>query len=182
LVLNLDVAGRSDGPASREAVARAESLARSLLDAVREAVRTVRAEDAVDVAGALRALVADLPEPEVVLDLPDRVEIADPRAAHALLSCAQEVVTNTLRHAGARRLWITVRQDDAYVTLDARDDGSGAAPGRAARRDGSGLAGMRERIDALGGRLEIVPDAAPGFAVRAFLPSRAESTGAGAAP
>jgi signal transduction histidine kinase len=184
LVLNLDVAGRSEGPTSREAIARAEGLARSLLDAVRETVRTVRSEDAVDVAGALRALVADLPEPEVVLDLPERIEIADPRAAHALLSCAQEVVTNTLRHAGARRLRIAVRQDEAGVTLDARDDGSGAPPRLAARRDGSGLAGMRERVDALGGRLEIVPDAAPGFAVRAFLPSGAEGAAAraGATP
>jgi signal transduction histidine kinase len=179
LVLNLDVAGRSEGAASREAVARAEGLARSLLDAVREAVRTVRSEDAVDVAGALRALVADLPEPEVVLELPERIEIADPRAAHALLSCAQEVVTNTVRHAGARRLRIAVQQTDAGVTLHARDDGSGAGSGGAVRRGSSGLSGMRERIDALGGRLEVVPDAAPGFAVRAFLPSGPASADAG---
>lgn len=181
LVLNLDVARRSDGEAAGEAVARADGLARSLLAAVREAVRTVRAEDAVDVAGALRALVSDLPEPQTVLEVPDRIEIADPRAAHALVSCAQEVVTNTVRHAGARRLWMSVRQDEAGVTFDARDDGTGAPPGHAREGGtfgragvgpaGSGLRGMRERIDALGGRLEVVPDAGPGFAVRAFLPT-----------
>jgi signal transduction histidine kinase len=70
------------------------------------------------------------------------------------------------------------------VTLDARDDGSGVTPGAANRGDGSGLSGMRERVDALGGRLEVVPDAAPGFAVRAFLPTSAETAvaGTGATP
>lgn len=172
LVLNLDVAGRSEGDAAREATRRAEGLARSLLDAVREAVRTVRTEDAVDVGGALRTLVVDLPAPEVILGLPDRVEIGDARVAHALVSCAQEAITNAARHADARRLWLAVRRDGGTIVLEARDDGSGADP-RAFERNGggSGLAGMRERIEALGGRLTVTPDARPGFRLRAELPT-----------
>jgi len=173
LVLNLDVAGRSEGLAAREATRRAEALARSLLDAVRDAVRTVRAEDAVDVGDALRALVRDLPAPDVILGLPERLEIGDARVAHALVSCAQEAITNAVRHAGARRLWIDVRRDGDHVVLEARDDGAGADP-RAigATGGGSGLAGMRERVDGLGGRLTVTPDAGPGFRLRAELPTR----------
>jgi len=174
LTLNLDVAGRTEGEASRDALARADGLARSLLDAVREAVRTVRADDALDVAAALREMVEDVPDPEVRLRLPDRLELADPRAAHALLSCLQEVVTNAVRHADARHLWIDVRQDSGGVTLDARDDGQGANGGPEA---GTGLRGMRERFEALGGRIEVTRAARPGFAVRAFLPARAKASG-----
>lgn len=169
LILNLDVAGRTEGDASREALARADGLARSLLDAVREAVRTVRADDALDVASALRSMVEDVPDPDVRLRLPEHLELADPRAAHALLSCLQEVVTNAVRHADARHLWIDVRQDHDGVTLDARDDGRGAN-GRP--EAGTGLRGMRERFEALGGRIEVTRAARPGFAVRAFLPAR----------
>lgn len=173
LILNLDVAGRTEGEDARAALGRADGLARSLLEAVREAVRTVRADDALDVASALRSMVEDVPEPQVRLQLPERLEVADPRAAHALLSCLQEVVTNTVRHADARHLWIDVRQDDAGVTLDARDDGRGAAgrPGA-----GTGLSGMRERFEALGGRLEVTWAASPGFAVQAFLPARIDAS------
>jgi signal transduction histidine kinase len=183
LVLNLDAAGRSEGTAAREAIGRAEALARSLLDAVREAVRTVRAEDALDVGDALRTLVRDVPTPEVILDVPDRIEIADARVAHALVSCAQEAITNAVRHARARRLWIEVRHDGDRVVFEARDDGAGASwtgswPGAAdastaaQAREGSGLVGMRERLETLGGRLDVTPDARPGFRLRAELPAR----------
>jgi signal transduction histidine kinase len=79
----------------------------------------------------------------------------------------QEVVTNTLRHAGARTLSIALKRSGGGVSVEARDDGRGAA----AVQPGSGLAGMRERIEQAGGRLQVESAAGAGFAVRAWLPA-----------
>jgi signal transduction histidine kinase len=76
----------------------------------------------------------------------------------------QEIVTNTLRHAQARNLWITISEDGASITVEAHDDGCGAATVAA----GAGLRGMQARIEELGGVLRIM--SAPSFALRAMLP------------
>jgi signal transduction histidine kinase len=87
----------------------------------------------------------------------------------------QEALTNVARHAGPATADVTVtyRQEDVTVQVD--DDGmlaarpapSGSEPGSAS---GSGLAGMRQRVTALGGELYAGPRPGGGFRVRARLP------------
>lgn len=81
----------------------------------------------------------------------------------------QEAVTNVVRHAHATscsvRLRINRRQGNLYVFIDVRDDGIGAA---SVLRPGHGLANMRDRVLALGGRLHL-RDLAPGLRVHALL-------------
>ncbi|MFN2321814.1 MAG: sensor histidine kinase [Trueperaceae bacterium] len=177
LVLNLDVAGRSEGAAVRPPLVRAEGLARNLLDDVRDAVHALRAEDGLDVASAVRALVEGVPEPEVEAVVPDRLHVADPRAAHVLLRCAQELLTNALRHADARRVRIALEPRADGVALEVRDDGRGATAAElaaATRRggaSGSGLAGLRARLEAVGGHLEVVGAPRRGLVATAFVPT-----------
>lgn len=75
-----------------------------------------------------------------------------------LLRCAQEIITNAVRHAAARNLWIRCRREGAELVMDARDDGRGAAE----LIGGNGLRGMRERLRQYGGQLQL--DAARGRA------------------
>jgi signal transduction histidine kinase len=87
--------------------------------------------------------------------------------------CVQEILTNTLRHAFARNLWIEVAATgDGGIQVHARDDGQGVAE----LKPGAGLSGMRERFAQLGGRVELRPGAGRGMELVAWLPSR----GAGA--
>jgi signal transduction histidine kinase len=86
----------------------------------------------------------------------------------------QEGLTNVSRHANARRVDIrlqrsTPREAADEIMLTMSDDGRGfeAATWDA---EGVGLIGMRERVEALGGHLEIASRAAQGFSVRASLP------------
>jgi signal transduction histidine kinase len=79
-------------------------------------------------------------------------------------------VTNAVKHAEASNLWLQVTQDGEGVRLVARNDGS-ARP--AASPPGSGLLGMRERVEALGGKLAVRTGVDFGFAVEAWLPSGA---------
>ena len=72
--------------------------------------------------------------------LPDQVEVA----AYYTVS---EALTNASKHASATRVWVSLRVEDDMLLLSVRDDGVGGAD--ASR--GSGLTGLRDRIEALGG-------------------------------
>jgi signal transduction histidine kinase len=93
-----------------------------------------------------------------------------PEQAHALMRCAQEAVTNAVRHAQSSNLWLQVTADGEGVRLVARNDGKARL---AASSPGSGLLGMRERVEDLGGRLAVRTGVDLGFTVEAWLPLRA---------
>ena len=76
---------------------------------------------------------------------------------------------HAIRHAKATNLWLQVRADVDGVRLIARDDGE--APPRTTS-SGTGLRGMRERLECLGGRLAIRAGGGAGFTIEAWLPSQ----------
>ncbi|MEV6815148.1 histidine kinase [Micromonospora sp. NPDC051296] len=130
------------------------------------------------------------------LDL-DGVRDVPASVAQAVYRIAQEALTNTLKHAGAARASLTLRREGGSLHLRFADPGnedagrsrspgrnaSGSAnpgqdaleplvPGQAGplASGGHGIAGMRERVGSLGGRLEVGPDGGGGFRVDAWLP------------
>lgn len=165
LALELEVAShQADGPAA-EHVTRARAIAKDLLTDVREAVEDIRhVPQGLD--RALRELVTDLPGLAVQLTVEERVPLEE-TSALTIVRCVQEVVTNTLRHADADHLTISVVVDEAGVRLDARDDGRGAAD----LTVGSGLTGLRERIEQLGGEVALQTAPGRGFTVAARVPA-----------
>lgn len=167
LSLNLEVARHlATGPAE-EHVAKAQSVAKRLLGDVREVVSQLREGDSLDLTEALRNLVEGVPGLVIHLELPPRFSVEDPRRAQVLLRCAQEIITNTIRHAGARNLWLRFeRSEDRRMAIHAHDDGHGA-PGF---RPGNGLVGMRERLAEFGGRLDVATAGGRGFTIDASLP------------
>ncbi len=85
---------------------------------------------------------------------------------------AQEAVTNVLKHAGpSARADVRVRYLDGGVEVEVTDDGHGDRAPRNTAGSGLGHVGMRERVAAVGGRIEIGPRARGGFLVRAWLPT-----------
>lgn len=77
---------------------------------------------------------------------------------HAILRIAQEALTNIRKHAQTGRVTVTLTYLPQSILLDVQDDGVGFNPQQAPR--GYGLVGMRERAQALGGRLTI--ESSPG--------------------
>jgi signal transduction histidine kinase len=147
---------------------KAKGLASALLAKVRDVVSTLREGERFDLKDALEALAQSVPRPAIHLDISPGVRVS-PAQAHALIRCAQEAVTNAVRHSEASNLWLQVTSDGDGVRLVARDDGR-VRP--AASAPGSGLVGMRERVECLGGRLAVRTGADSGFTVDAWLPSR----------
>ena len=177
LTLNLEAALHAPDEDGRRHVKTAQRLARDLLSEVRQVVGVLRHEEAEGtfagrLAVALNALHGS-EAPLVHLIVQPDVRVDDSEMEHALVRCAQEIFTNTVRHAGARNLWLEVARDGAGLALHARDDGRGAAQ----VEPGNGLRGMRERVEERGGRLDLSATPGGGFAVTAWLPAGAVSGG-----
>lgn len=101
--------------------------------------------------------------------LPTDVEVA-------LLRTAQEALANVERHAGARRVRLTLRTDATGTRLEVRDDGRGFDPeARSVERSsddgGYGLVAMRERIESVAGGLIVESRPGHGTAIRAEVPA-----------
>lgn len=94
--------------------------------------------------------------------------------AIACFRVAQEALTNAVRHARARHVWIELSQHDGSVELVVRDDGVGFDVGRTLERAASGgnlgLLGMRERVEILGGSLKIDSRVGQGTRICVALP------------
>ncbi|HEX8415092.1 MAG TPA: sensor histidine kinase, partial [Sphingomicrobium sp.] len=173
LGLQLEIASHVTEPArANDHVLQAKGLARALLSKVRDVVATLREGERCDLKDALQALANSVPTPAIHVEIAPEVRVG-PDQAHALMRCAQEAVTNAVRHAEASNLWLHVTSDGDRVRLVARDDGSARMRTSAA---GSGLRGMRERVEYLGGELAVRSGVGFGFTVDAWLPSGAPQT------
>jgi signal transduction histidine kinase len=174
----------NDQVREREALHAIEETGRRALDEMRRMVGVMRSDDD----GAERApqpgladverLAADIRDaglPVTVTvdgaptDLPAGVDLSAYRIV-------QEALTNTLKHAGPARAFVTVHYADDHLELIVVDDGSGPRNGRAV---GHGLVGMRERVAVYGGTLEAGPGPSGGYRVHATLPSTRATGGGG---
>jgi signal transduction histidine kinase len=101
----------------------------------------------------------------VPLQLPAGVDLSAYRIV-------QEALTNVVKHAGPARAQVTIGYRGQEVTVEVIDDGRGAVPPAGDGRMGSGhgLIGMRERVAAFGGDLQVGPCPGGGFRVAARLP------------
>jgi signal transduction histidine kinase len=170
LGLQLEIASHVIEPGRvNDHVLQAKGLARALLAKVRDVVATLRDAERCDLKDAFEALAHSVPSPAIHLDISPEVQVS-PAQAHTLVRCAQEAVTNAVRHAEAANLWLQLVPDGEGVRLVARNDGRSR---RKASAPGLGLVGMRERVECLGGKLAVRAGADAGFTVEAWLPLRA---------
>lgn len=167
LLLQLEATARVPPEKSSEYLQKALAQTRSMITETRAAVSTLREEVSVDVRPALRSLVQGVGQPRIHLTLDEDLGLREPATAHVLVRCVQEILTNTLRHSGAENLWISCVRSDGRVEIRAKDDGRGAEQ----LRPGHGLRGMRERLEELGGGLEVSTAPGQGFSIHAWLPS-----------
>jgi signal transduction histidine kinase len=165
LTIHLDVACRLANGQAAEHVRCAREVAGALLTDVRKIVNRVRVNP-LDLQATLHALAEGAVGLKVEVNLPKDLGSLDAARADAIVRCAQEAITNTLRHAKATQIAIEVEQPvDGSVRIAVRDDGRG---GRFV--EGGGLAGMRERFMMLGGELSIDSREGGGFSIHGALP------------
>lgn len=137
------LAGRDPERAARE-IRDVEQVSRKALAEVREAIRGYRGTLEDEIARARSLLRAAGIHAEVSVQLLPMHRAAEEALALAL----REAVTNTVRHAEASHCTVRISAEDGACTLVVADDGRGGI-----RAEGQGLRGMRERVEALGGRV-----------------------------
>jgi two-component system sensor histidine kinase DesK len=181
IALKAELAGRLVGSrpsdAARE-IAEVERVARGALGEVRDAVSGYRQPTLADeLAGARMALSAA----GVTVDV-DALDVAlDPGLEAVLAWAVREGATNVIRHSGASRCSVRVVVGLAEASVEVADDGGGAVGGGGSL-PGHGLAGLRERAEALGGRVEAGPSAGGGFRLCVRVPVAAGPVDGGAGP
>jgi signal transduction histidine kinase len=126
----------------------------------------LRKHDGIDLHASIEALTRQLPGPEFSVEIAEDARVGSVQAAEALLRCAQEAITNAVRHGRPRHVAIHCARRGGAVELSVRDDGA-LHPDL---RFGNGLTGMRERLEALGGCLRVAPADGRGVELIAQLP------------
>jgi two-component system sensor histidine kinase UhpB len=174
-------------PASAQAARLISDEAARLYDAMQGLIPRLAppALEELGLADALQALVDRSRglHPQVQLDWmmsdeagPGRHRLA-PEGARALYALGQEGLTNALRHSGASRIELRLGVESDFeggagtaLCLRVSDDGMGLQP-QSPEREHHGLRGLRERLEGLGGRLELGPGlAGRGLGVTGMLP------------
>ena len=118
-------------------------------------------------AAALRAGAARSTLP-LELDLQLEEPLPDAVEAAAYYVCA-EAVTNAVKHAQASKAWLKVVCSAGALTVEVRDDGIGGAC-LVCEGESSGLGGLKDRVEALAGTLEVASPAGGGTTLRAIFP------------
>jgi signal transduction histidine kinase len=147
------------------------------LTAMRQVVRVLRADGATppptsaDFDAALHDVVTRVRD--TGLAVRESVTLDGPLPAvqaGAVLRILQESLTNVLLHSDATEVQVGVRTVDGWIEVRVDDDGTGQPGAEPGSGGGSGLPGMRERAEAVGGSLDAGRFGRAGWSVRALLP------------
>lgn len=160
LKLNLAALARDARQPEPDRVALCARLADELLQNLRAVVRQQRRHEGLAIAESLARLAEPFPRPRLRLDVEPGLRIAGLERAEAVLRLVQEGLTNAARHSSARWLDVALHREGDLLCLRLEDDGRLAA----LPRPGNGVKGMRERLEALDGSLQI--DRGPGGGLR----------------
>ena len=158
----------TDPAAARTLIAGARDQARQALAELREVVRGSAPAILLDrgLAAALSAVAGRSTVPTYIdsgLEPNERLPHGVERAAYYVVT---EALTNVAKHAGARRCDVAIRRAPGWVLVEIRDDGHGGA----SLEPGGGLSGLRDRVEALDGKLELSSPAGGPTVLRVWLP------------
>jgi two-component system, NarL family, sensor histidine kinase FusK len=165
--LNLAVEGGEMHPRALARLQAAGDELSEAIDELREIAHGIHPSVVTDggLADALRGMAAASPLPLRLLELP--ATRVDPVAEVTAYYVIAETLTNARKHSGATRVELRVRAGSTGLHVDIADDGRGGAYESA----GSGIQGLRDRVEAMGGTLELHSAAGCGTRIVADLPA-----------
>jgi signal transduction histidine kinase len=168
LKLQLSLATRTQSSAEPSTLAQCLTLADELLGDIRMVVSALRQGDTIDLRTALLALNPAIASVSVKFNVEPCAAVSDIDKAEALLRCAQEGLTNALRHGGATEILVTLVRNDEDLVLSVEDNGVGfESP---APPVGNGLRGLQERLEEFQGVVSLDRRTPRGCVLRAVLP------------
>lgn len=173
LKLQLSLEMRTRVPSAGSTLPQCLILSDELLNDIRSVVSTLRQEDTIDLRMALLALNPALASVAVTFNVEPSAVVSDIAKAEAILRCAQEGLTNALRHGGATEIVVTLSRKGRELLLAVEDNGAGLTDPTPPM--GNGLRGLRERLEEFQGVVSLSRRTPRGCILLAALP---ESRGA----
>jgi len=164
IVLKSELAGRMfsrDPQRAAAEIADVEMISRKALGEVREAIGGYRAEG---LAAEIKRAHSTLDAAGVTLVCEEKPPALNPTVESVISLVVREAVTNIVRHAHASRCQMTFSAQNGHSALVIEDDGRGGV-----RAEGNGLRGMRERVEALGGKFAV--DGSKGTRLTILVPT-----------
>ena len=163
---------------AREALLAIKETSKETLRELRGILQVLRQVDDVEPRGPAPGLAqldilvkttseAGVPTKTSILGTARPLPAAIDLAAYRII---QESLTNVVRHAGRATAEVTLAYEPSRIVIDVSDDGRGPLPGNG-DAGGHGIAGIRERVGAAGGGIEVGPRDGRGFRLRAWLPT-----------
>ena len=153
--------------------------ARQAYREVREGILALRTQVGTDrsLSDALNEFISEFQHQmggstKVKQTIPDTMNLNPPQEVQ-ILRIVQEALTNTRKHAHAKTVSVTIKQQDEELQVEISDDGQGFNPLAVKREEWPhlGLQTMQERAEAIGGTFEIESTPGKGTKVRVFIPS-----------
>lgn len=167
------------GQATKETLDDVHDCAATVLDDLRRLVRMLRSGEGISLIEpkGLREAIEETTERgrqlglDITASFDESIGHIDAVRALTVLRLCQEGLTNVAKHGGpTARVSIAIRHDpEGAIRLEIDDDGGGRQPETISDGSGFGLIGMRERVELLGGELDVGPTS-DGWRLRAVLP------------
>jgi two-component system NarL family sensor kinase len=177
-IVALDVLSRRSSPATPDDLRAVQTQVREVAGQVREMMNNLRPTILDD--GGLAAALTQLAHKfetrggvpiQMQIDLPPQL---DPLVETVIFRVAQEALANIIQHAGARQIQISLAAQAAGISLEISDDGQGFEPEPARRqaeaRGHIGLASLVERVEGVGGQVNLTSAPQQGTRVRCWFP------------
>lgn len=168
IVLKSELIERGLPPSSDESLRHevddVAMVARKSLSDLREAVAGYRRPT---LPAEISSARAALRSAGIAFTVDDRLGAVPEQQDSVLAWCLREAVTNVVKHSSATRCSVSLSRDDGLARLAVEDDGRGAT----SLDGGSGLAGMRERIQQAGGTFEVANSSSRGLWLRVAIPA-----------
>jgi signal transduction histidine kinase len=168
LKLQLSLETRTQAVSASGTLRQCLTLVDELLSDIRMVVSALRQEDTIDLRTALLALNPAVASVSVKFNVEPGAIVSDIAKAEALLRCAQEGLTNALRHGAATEILVTLSRNEGELVLSVEDNGAGL-PSHAPPM-GNGLRGLRERLEEFQGAVSLDRRTPRGCILRAVLP------------
>ena len=163
---------RNLGESAQKHVQTAHKLARTALSDARDSIWNMRSQvlEKHDLAGALERVITQLTEDtgiEHTVTIEGSRRRLPPMVENNLLRIGQEAVTNACKHGGPKNIAVEITYQKRRTQLVIADDGCGFAPAQLPpdSKRSFGLMGMKERVELLGGKIDIQSEIGKGARV-----------------
>jgi|GEM_PF-1206209 Signal transduction histidine kinase len=153
-----------------EALSRAENIARRCLRDVRNALNVMRVEH-FDLTDAVKSLAAEI-ESGGKFTLVTKVDVPSlqPALAYQVFRVIQESCINALKHSTGDKIALNLHSTNGTLFVEINDNGQGLNDGTTSENKGFGLLGIRERIEALHGSVEMTSPSGMGTTIKVQVP------------